>query len=141
MEIERLAALRSAARSVDPGGMIAPEHDKSQEWAASLVGSVTSRRCRFLDAGSEAPFFGAPICFGPTGIRRSPGVSSGGTTVCGGAYSLDVNAFAAGSLGGNPSPALRVPGSLVYCRFWGRDDFLWGGDVQLTDALEYGVRA
>lgn len=90
---------------------------------------------------SIVPFNGGPICFGPNGIKRTLAMNSGGTqgAPCSGSFSMDFSAFAAGALGGQPDPALRIPGTLVYSRFWARDLPIPGA-VQLSDALEYGVR-
>jgi len=57
---------------------------------------------------------------------------------CSGSYSVDMNAFAAGGLGGSPHPALSLVGQQVDAQFWGRDAAGTGG-VFLTDALEYVV--
>ncbi len=81
--------------------------------------------------------YGTPLCFGPSGIRRSPAMNAGGTTACTGSYGLDLNAFAAGTLGGTPALGLSLPGTIVYCRFWGRD--VLPGYVQMSNALEYVV--
>jgi len=56
--------------------------------------------------------------------------------LCDGLLALDMNAFAAGVLGGNPLPSLGVPGTQIDCQFWGRDT---PGNSLLTDALEYFV--
>ena len=59
---------------------------------------------------------------------------------CSGVYSLDMNAFASGTLGGAPILALHVPGALVYCQWWGRDPgFPAPLNTTLSDALYYWV--
>jgi len=86
-------------------------------------------------------FQGGFLCIASP-VRRSPGVSSGGSAFpandCTGIYSIDMNAFAAGSLGGSPSPQLIVPGAIITCQWWGRDP---GSlfDSTLSDAIEYSV--
>ena len=77
-------------------------------------------------------------------VKRSPGVSSGGTPApandCTGVYQLDMNAFAAGLLGGTPLPGLSSLGSIVHCQWWGRDPgFAAPNNTTLTDALKYTV--
>ena len=51
----------------------------------------------------------------------------GGTTQqCDATFTVDMNAFAAGQLGGNPKAYLAVPGTDVNCQWWGRDTFAHG---------------
>jgi hypothetical protein len=57
---------------------------------------------------------------------------------CSGSYSIDMNAFAAGDLGGNPHAALTLVGQQVNAQFWGRDPASAGGAF-LSDAIEYLV--
>ena len=86
---------------------------------------------------ASVPFQGGTLCLAEP-VRRSVMVvdASGTPGHCNGMLSLDMNAFAAGSLGGNPSPALRVPGTRVDCQYWARDGL--AGSL-LSDALEYFV--
>jgi len=75
---------------------------------------------------------------------RSVTLNSGGsappTHDCSGTWSIDMAAFASGALGGNPRVELQVPGTHVFCQWWGRDGgFAPATNVQLSDALHYVV--
>jgi hypothetical protein len=92
---------------------------------------------------AAAPFQGGTLCVASQ-IKRTPGVSSGGNAApandCSGLYSLDMNAFAAGALGGSPLAALKTPGTVVDCQWWGRDPgFPAPNNTTLSNALEYRV--
>src|SRR5688572_18342744 len=92
---------------------------------------------------ASTPFQGGTLCV-KTPIRRTPVVNSGGTALpandCTGVYSIDMNAFAQGSLGGTPDPALQVVGTNVNCQWWGRDPgFAAPNNTTLTDGLRYQV--
>jgi plastocyanin len=96
-----------------------------------------------VNGPAGAPFQGGFLCVQP-GVKRTPAVSSGGTPApandCSGLYSIDMNAFATGALGGNPLPALSIAGTVVNCQWWGRDPgFVAPLNTTLTDALQYSI--
>ena len=95
-----------------------------------------------LNGQAAIPVQGGTLCMnGP--YRRTPGVTSGGSAQgadCTGLFSIDVNAFAHGAFGGNPSPSLTLPGSVIDCQWWGRDPgFVPPNNTTLSDALEFVV--
>ena len=89
-------------------------------------------------------FRGGTLCVGPTGIRRTPAQSSGGSAIptidCSGVYTLDFKAFFAGTLGGNPDPAGAQPGATLHIQLGASDSgFPAPLDISLSDALEVEV--
>ncbi len=94
-----------------------------------------------LQGQASNPFQGGLLCV-QSPIRRTIASSSGGNPGpaidCSGAYSIDMNAFAAGLLGGTPAQELRQPGRGVDCQWWSRDPQAQFGS-SLSDALEYVV--
>ncbi|MBK8178749.1 MAG: PD40 domain-containing protein [Planctomycetes bacterium] len=95
-----------------------------------------------VDGASAAPFQGGFLCVAAP-VRRSIGVNSGGTITpvdCSGVLSLDLNAFAAGSLGGTPQVELTWAGTFVHCQWWSRDNgFAAPDNSSLSDALAFVV--
>ncbi|MCK6446754.1 MAG: right-handed parallel beta-helix repeat-containing protein [Planctomycetes bacterium] len=77
-----------------------------------------------VNGPAAAPFQGGTLCVAAP-IKRTPLVDSGGSASpandCTGRFAIDMNAFAAGSLGGAPLPELSVVGTVVHTQWWGRD--------------------
>jgi hypothetical protein len=89
---------------------------------------------------------GGTLCVGPTGIKRTPPQSSGGTGApasdCTGMFAIDMNAFAHGAWvpAGTPDPFLQLPGAMVQCQWWGRDPgYAAPNNTMLSDAVEFTI--
>ena len=91
---------------------------------------------------AASAFSGGTLCVnGP--LRRVQGLNTGGQPAgnnCSGLLMVDMNAFRAGALGGNPAGFLSIPGALVNCQYWARDSgFGAPNNTQLSNALEFEV--
>lgn len=91
---------------------------------------------------ANLPFQGGTLCVNAP-LKRTPGTSSGGNPPpndCSGTFAVDLCAFAAGGLGGNPLAALREPGTVVHCQWWGRDPgFAAPNNSTLSAGVTYTV--
>jgi subtilisin family serine protease len=96
-----------------------------------------------VNGRNSSPFQGGLLCV-QAPLRRTPISNAGGTPPptadCSGNYSFDMALYASGAIGGNPLPALVVPGTRVNCQWWGRDQgFPMPNNTMLSNGLEYIV--
>ena len=114
-----------------------------------IIRSINMRNSKpgillYTNGGRAAvPFTGGTLCLAGS-LKRVQGLNSGGTLPpandCSGVLSVDMNAFRAGLLGGNPAPYLSIPGTTVDAQFWGRDPgFSAPNNTQLSNGLEFTI--
>jgi Tol biopolymer transport system component len=110
--------------------------------AANVINNKNGLLFYGVQGRAAIPFQGGTLCVA-TPLRRTPAVNSGGNPPpndCTGVFTLDMNAFASGALGGIPLPALGIAGTVVNCQWWGRDPgFAAPSNITLSDGLEYVV--
>jgi hypothetical protein len=94
-----------------------------------------------FEGASSTPWGGATMCVSGS-KKRTPLQSTlgtpPGTDDCTGFLAFDMNAYAAGALGGSPKAELSSVGQQVNVQFWGRDPALPSGTF-LSTALQYVV--
>ncbi len=126
-------------------GVGTPSATSGSGFTVSAVNEINNKPGLLLytDAGQAAlPFSGGTLCIAPP-IKRSVSLNSNGTpppSNCTGVYSIDMNSFAVGGLGGGPAPFLVIPSAVVCAQFWGRDNgFSAPDNTSLSNGLLYTV--
>ncbi len=122
-----------AASARAASGFIVSAGNVRNQKLGLLVYSVSGR--------AAIPLQGGYLCLAAPRMR-SPAKASGGSTIgndCTGAFSLDMNAFAAGVAGGAPHVAIANVGTRVAAQWWGRDPGAAAGNTTLSNAIEYVV--
>ena len=92
---------------------------------------------------ASTPYQNGTLCV-KSPIKRTGSQSSGGSPApaadCSGIWSIDMNSFAVSAGPPVPLAALQVPGTIVYCQWWGRDPgFAAPNNTQLSNGLTYTI--
>ena len=92
----------------------------------------------YTDQGaSTVPALGGNLCL--ASFARTVPVQTVGTPgLCDAIARIDMNAFGAGALGGNPAGYLQVPGTTVHAQYWVRDSQNSFATL-LTGAVSYTI--
>jgi hypothetical protein len=127
--VPEIESLGSPSASSGAGFIVSAEFERNGKPGLLLYG---------VNGRAATPFHGGILCVAAP-LRRTPIVWAEGNPPpaddCSGELEIDMNAFAAGALGGHPIPELTVAGTVVDCQWWARDP---SGTV-FSDALEYVI--
>ena len=129
-----LSTTGTPSASANSGFTVTSAQNRNDKWGLLLY---------TMNGQANGPFQGGILCLNAP-INRTIGINSYGTSWplqdCTGMYTIDMNSYASGTLGGAPLPALLVPGNKVDCQWWGRDPgFAFPDNTSLSAGLEYTI--